>query len=180
MKKRFLIPLIVIATPIFIGVADTSIHMAGCGFGNKGACSELDRRRANSEASREERNVERAKATAAKAIADAEAAKAAKAKAEQRAAEKQARDERQAAEEKAEAARRKARREKGSEPESWRAEAAAESCIKQRLNDPHSLRTLSSKVVAYDAKQYTVLLEYTATNAFGGRVREFDRCTVIR
>ena len=158
MKKRFLIPLIAIAAPIVIGVADTSIRMAGCGFGDKNACSELDRRQAEAKTGREEREAERAKAALGKSVADA--VEEAKTKANSEAGS--------------------ARREKGSEPESWRAEAAAESCIRERLNDPDSLRTLSSKVVAYNSKQYTVLLEYTATNSFGGRVREFGRCTINR
>jgi hypothetical protein len=49
MKKRFLFPLLAIAAPVAIGVADAAVHMAGCGLGNQGACSELARRKQHSQ-----------------------------------------------------------------------------------------------------------------------------------
>jgi hypothetical protein len=45
MKKRFLLPLIAIAAPLGIGIADAAIHMAGCGIGHQGACQELASRK---------------------------------------------------------------------------------------------------------------------------------------
>lgn len=45
MKKRFLLPLVAIALPLGIGIADAAIHMTGCGLGHKGACKELSRRK---------------------------------------------------------------------------------------------------------------------------------------
>ena len=44
MKKRFLIPLLAVAAPLAIGIADAAIHSIGCGIGNQGACTELARR----------------------------------------------------------------------------------------------------------------------------------------
>ena len=44
MKKRFLLPLLAVAAPLAIGIADAAIHNIGCGIGNQGACAELARR----------------------------------------------------------------------------------------------------------------------------------------
>ena len=48
MKKRFLIPLLAVAAPLAIGIADAAIHNIGCGIGNQGACTELARRQQHS------------------------------------------------------------------------------------------------------------------------------------
>lgn len=48
MKKRFLIPLLAVAAPLAIGIADAAIHSIGCGIGNQGACTELARRQQHS------------------------------------------------------------------------------------------------------------------------------------
>ena len=48
MKKRFLIPLLAVAAPLAIGIADAAIHNIGCGIGNQGACAELARRQQHS------------------------------------------------------------------------------------------------------------------------------------
>ena len=71
MKKRFLIPLLAVAAPLAIGIADAAIHSIGCGIGNQGACTELARRQQHSK----ELDAKRAKR-----VAEAEA------KAEDRAA----------------------------------------------------------------------------------------------
>ena len=67
MKKRFLIPLLAVAAPLAIGIADAAIHSIGCGIGNQGACTELARRQQHSK----ELDAKRAKQVA-EAEAEAE------------------------------------------------------------------------------------------------------------
>ena len=70
MKKRFLIPLLAVAAPLAIGIADAAIHNIGCGIGNQGACTELARRQQYSEEL--DANRKRSNEALAQAKADAE------------------------------------------------------------------------------------------------------------
>ena len=68
MKKRFLIPLLAIAAPLAIGIADASIHIIGCGTGNQGACTELARRQQHSKELDAKHAKQVAKAEAVEAV----------------------------------------------------------------------------------------------------------------
>ncbi len=47
-----------------------------------------------------------------------------------------------------------------------------ESLIRDRLNDPGSMETIETRITPVDESgEHTVSLEFTAKNAFGGRVR---------
>ena len=73
MKKRFLIPLLAVAAPLAIGIADAAIHSIGCGIGNQGACTELARRQQHSKELDAKHAKQVAKAEANRAKAEAEA-----------------------------------------------------------------------------------------------------------
>lgn len=47
-----------------------------------------------------------------------------------------------------------------------------EELIRDRLNDPDSMETIETRITPVnDSGEHTVILEFTAKNAFGGRVR---------
>jgi len=48
--------------------------------------------------------------------------------------------------------------------------------VKLGLNDPESLEVLSTEPHERDDKTYLLIMEYTAKNAFGGRVRDSASC----
>ena len=157
MKKRFLLPLIAIAAPITIGVADAAIHMAGCSLGNQGACEELDRRKAHSE----ELAAKNAEKAAAKAKEEAA---------------------RKAVEAKEEAARK--REASKWQPTKTNIQQLAFACSQQKLKpflkDPNSLRILNRGMSKLTDTHVTVWVDYTATNGFGGRVQDVQTCTYTR
>jgi len=152
MKKRFLIPLVV-TSPIWlllgVGVADASIHIAGCQLGHQGACAELQRRRAQS--------AEMDKASAEKAKQDALEA------------ERKAEIQRQFDAWKA------ANPDKVNDGRPKLTSSQAIGCevlLQRQLNDPASFRRLNSH---QDVIQ-TGVIRYSATNAFGGRVQGSHAC----
>ena len=52
-----------------------------------------------------------------------------------------------------------------------------EAILKPALNDPNSYRYLSGRITVPDQKTLGVTVNYTATNAFGGRVQGTYACT---
>lgn len=52
-----------------------------------------------------------------------------------------------------------------------------EAILKPELNDPNSYRYLSGRITAPDQKTLGITVNYTATNAFGGRVQGTYACT---
>ena len=52
-----------------------------------------------------------------------------------------------------------------------------ESILKPALNDPNSYRYISGRIVASTNKELNITVNYTATNAFGGRVQSTYNCT---
>ena len=52
-----------------------------------------------------------------------------------------------------------------------------EAILKPALNDPNSYRYLSGRITVPDQKTFDITVNYTATNAFGGRVQGTYACT---
>jgi len=142
MKRRFLVPLLLIGAPITIGVADAAIHIAGCSLGNQGACAELARRKQHSE--------------------------------------KLAAKPKQVTVATAQEVQQQSQDVSDEQPSSTvvgkpMAHNLAIGCIvlaSRGLKDPASFRQLSN----LNQVQATGLVEFTATNGFGGRVRSVFDC----
>lgn len=52
-----------------------------------------------------------------------------------------------------------------------------EAILKPALNDPNSYRYLSGRIIAPTTESMDIVVNYTATNAFGGRVQGTYTCT---
>ena len=152
MKKRFLLPLLAIGAPIAIGVADAAIHMTGCQFGHQGACAELAKRQESSSqdsADRKQAAYEQGMERNKRHLEFMQAEAVRKAKP---------------------AYRIKAA---GGQQSMVR---GCEAIIKPSLKDPNSYRYLSGRVTIPTAKSMNVIVNYTATNGFGGRVQSNYTC----
>ena len=146
MKKRFLIPLLAVAAPLAIGIADAAIHFIGCGIGNQGACTELARRQQYSK----ELDAKHAKQVA---------------KAENRAATREI----------IRAAKPVTLVTLISQDKN-RTLAACEAVVRANLVDPQSFRHVHTDYVKVSESAIAVKLTYSATNAFGGRIQQQQVC----
>jgi hypothetical protein len=54
---------------------------------------------------------------------------------------------------------------------------ACERSFRSSLKDPGSYRYQNANIIMADAKRMTVMVNYTATNSFGGRIQEVQTCT---
>ena len=162
MKKRFLIPAILIGTPLAIGITDAAVHGIGCATGHQGACAELTRRQAY--------NTPEEVARRKKAADDKHA--------EWMKEHKEWKNEFAAKEAKTKAFLK-------TQP-AYRIKAAGgqqqlirgcEAILKPSLKDPNSYRYLGGQVVVTSQTDMEVRLNYTATNSFGGRIQGDYICT---
>ena len=159
MKKRFLLPLLAIAAPITIGVADAAVHIAGCSLGNQGACEELDRRKAHSEELAAAKSDHDSCLELRAQINELQAGLGDKSYDCDRVKNWVAPKDRLAA--------------AGGRTQLIR---NCEATFKPLLKDPASYRYQGADVVANASNGMDVTVRYTATNSFGGRVQETHTC----
>lgn len=176
MKKRFLVPLCLLGNPVslilgiaYIGHTAITNRIDACNGGDKEICVELAQK-FGTDFNRADEISNPAYQAAIKPIAEAEA----KAEAERIAKEKKAEAERIA---------------KEKEANKWQpnraniavlAKACGRKYVKPYLRDPDSYRVMNTGMEKINDTHVTVWVEYSATNGFGGRVREFKKCTYTR
>ena len=180
MKKRFLLPLLAIGAPIAIGVADAAIHMTGCQFGHQGACAELAKRQKSSKSIQVAKNQtvktaattpSKPKRTGTQGMSNYEVCLKSKQDLIEFGGDPSAMDCESVKNYKTPAQRIAAA---GGQQSMIR---GCEAIIKPSLKDPNSYRYLSGRITTPTAKSMNVVVNYTATNGFGGRVQSTYTCT---
>lgn len=165
MKKRFLVPFCLLCNPVslifgtaYIGNTAITNNIDACNGGDKEICVELAQKY-GTDFNRADEISNPAYQAAIKPIAEAKA----KAEAERIAKEKEA--------------------------SKWQptrnnvkvlAGICGEDNVKPYLRDPDSYREMNTGMEKVNDTHVTVWVEYSATNGFGGRVREFKKCTYTR
>ena len=166
MKKRFLLPLLLIGAPIAIGVTDALVHMAGCNLGHKGACAELSRREADAKASVAD-NKQEVKKDPTAGMSDYESCLYNNKVLEgigtpydcERVKNYKTPQQRLAA--------------AGGQTKLIR---ECEASFRPQLKDPDSYRYTSARIVSDSSETMAVTVLYTATNSFGARIQTTQTC----